>query len=312
MVRWSLVALVLVAPFLSGCTDFEPEGRENHLFVQGIDVSAPEVGSGRIVLLVNTTIDNSVARSGDLRLLTKAYDQASGLLVASVETAVPPLGREETRVVSTRLDLQRASGFRLQVDLYQDEKIVRGGSLDVGNLAALEPNLYDTGLRISTLDFEVLGTQGNRTSVRATVYLTNEGGEGSRPLSLQLKAREVSTGLLAAQSWAAVGAIALDATRAYNASLSLPDGYNYAVEAVLWDGEIIVERGVGHVQFAPTAIVDPGSQVVVTRPDLDDFVGDGGDGDGDFDGGEETPGLPFFAVVAALALAAFAIRRSSR
>src|SRR5688572_14612026 len=159
MVRWSSAALLLLAPLLSGCTDFD-EGHENYVFVQGIDVSAPEVGSGRIVLLVNTTVDNSMARSGDLRLLTKAFDQSTGLLVEQVETAVPPLGKEETRIVSTRLDLVRAPGFHLQVDLYQDDKVVRGASLDVGNLASLEPNLYDTGLRIAAMDFEVLGTSG--------------------------------------------------------------------------------------------------------------------------------------------------------
>lgn len=311
MVRWSLASIVLLAPLLAGCTDFDAQRPENYVFVQGIDVSAPEVGSGRLVLLVNTTVDNSMAPSGDLRLLVKAFDQSTGLLVKQVETPVAPLGKEETRIVSTRLDLPRAPGYRLQVDLYQDEKVVRGSSLEVGNLAALEPNLYDTGLRIAAMDFEVLDTQGNRTQVRATVYLTNEGREGSRPLSLQLKAREVSTSLLAAQVWAQVGSVSLDATRAHNATLTLPDGYNYAVEAVLWDGDIIVERGVGHVQFAPTTVVDPGQKVVVTRPNLDDFIGGspGASEDGD---ANSTPGPGLVAILAALAVAAAALRRRPR
>ncbi|HJQ93343.1 MAG TPA: hypothetical protein VJ874_03545 [Candidatus Thermoplasmatota archaeon] len=309
MVRWSLASLLFLVPLLAGCTDFD-EGQENYVFVQGIDVSAPEVGSGRIVLLINATIDNSLARSGDLRLLTKAFDQSTGLLVDQVATTVPPLGKEETRIVSTRLDLARAPGFRLQVDLYQEEKVIRGATLDVSNLDRLEPNLYDTGLRIAAMDFEVLGTAGNRTTVRSTVYLTNEGREGSRPLSLQLKAREVSTSLLAAQVWAQVGSVAMDATRAYNATLTLPDGYNYAVEAVLWDNDIIVERGVGHVQFAPTAILDPGQKVVVTRPNLDDFAG--GQGVSDDEDSASTPGPGLVLVLAALAVAAAALRRMSR
>lgn len=311
MVRWSLVALLLLAPLLAGCTDFDAERPVNYVFVQGIDVSAPEVGSGRLVLLVNTTVDNSMAPSGDLRLLTKAFDQSTGLLVQQVETPVPPLGKEETRIVSTRLDLARAPGYRLQVDLYQDDEVVRGAALDVGNLDSLEPNLYDTGLRIAAIDFEVLSTAGNRTSVRSTVYLTNEGRQGSRPLSLQLKAREVSTSLLAAQVWAQVGPVPLDATRAHNATLSLPDGYNYAVEAVLWDGDIIVERGVGHVQFAPATVVDPGQKVVVTRPDLDHFI-DGSPGASEDGGENSTPGPGLFAILAVLALAAVLVRRSPR
>jgi MYXO-CTERM domain-containing protein len=314
MVRWSLAVVFLLAPLLAGCTDFEDEAPQNYVFVQGIDVSAPEVGSGRIVLVVNTTVDNSMAPSGELHLLTKAYDQSTGLLVEQVETPVPPLDDEETRIVSTRLDLVRAPGYRLSVDLYQDDKVVRGSSLDVGNLDSLEPNLYDTGLRIAAMDFEILDSGGarNRSTVRATVYLTNEGREGSRPLSLQLKAREVSTGLLAAQVWAAVGSVSLEATRAYNATLSLPGGYNYAVEAVLWDGDIIVERGVGNVQFAPTTIVDPGQQVVVSRPNLSDFEGGAQAGSEDSGDSNSTPAPGLFALLAVLALAAVLARRSQR
>lgn len=304
MVRWSAFLLLLVAPLLAGCTDFDAD-RQNYLFVQGIDVSAPEVGSGRLVLLVNTTIDNSEARSGDLRILVKAFDHDTGLLVASVETPAPPLGKEETRTVSTRLDLPRANGYRLEVELYQDERLLRGGTLEVSNLQNLEPNLYDSGLRIAAMDFEVLGTQGNKTMLRATAYLTNEGTGTSRPLSLQLKAREVATDLLVAQVWAQVGAVRLDATRAFNATLVLPAGYNYDVEAVLWDGDIIVERGVGHVQFAPTTVVNPGQQVVVNRPNLDDFVS----GDGDKGDDAATPGLAPALVLAALVAIALVLRR---
>lgn len=313
MVRPRSLPLLLLVPLLAGCTDFDA-GRQNYLFVQGIDVSAPEVGTGRLVLLVNVTVDNSEAESGDLRVLTKAFDQDTGLLVKSVWTDVEPFGKEETRIVSVELDLPRANGYRLEVDLYQDDEIYRNARLDVGNLANLEPNLHDSGLRVSTIDFEVLSTAGNRTSVRATAYLTNEGTGASRPLSLQLKAREVSTDLLVAQVWAQVGSIGRDATRAFNATLSLPDGYNYDVEAVLWDGEIVVERGVGNVQFAPITTVNPGQSIVVTRPNLDEFAGGdgfGGDGDGDSSGEEATPGPAFVAVLAVLVLAAFVLRRRS-
>lgn len=311
MVRWTMALAALLAASLAGCTDFDDPARQNYLFVHGIDVSAPEVGSGRITLLVNTTLDNEWAPSGDLLLLVKAFDRSTGLLVEQVETPTPALRKDETRIVPTPLDLPRASGYRLEVALFQDGKMVRGGNLEVSNLDRLEPNLHDSGLRIASMDFEVLDTKGNRTGVRATVYLTNEGTGGSRPLSLQLKARESSTGLLVSQVWAQVGPIGLDATRAFNATLSLPDGYNYDVEAVLWDGEIIVERGSGRVQFAPTTVVNPGQQVVVSRPNLDDFAGGSGDGaGGDSDGGEsETPGLALPLVLAVLVAVVLVLRR---
>jgi hypothetical protein len=311
MVRWSLAALLFLAPLLSGCTDFSSEG-DNVLIVRGIDLSAPEVGSGHLVLAVNLTLDNLESSSGPLKLVAKAYDGSTGLLVQTATTEVPSIAKDRTKNVELRLELPRAAAYRLEVEVYQDERLVQVASVQAGNLDHLEPNTHDTGLRVAQLDFEVVSTAGNRTGVRTSVYLTNEGKSDSRPLSLQLKAREVSTSLLADEVWASVGSIGRDETQVYNGSLSLPDGFNYEVEAVLWDGQVIVERGSGFVQFAPRTTVTPGQGIVVSTPDLGAF--DRGDAYGAGDGGSEnaSPGPGLFVILGVLALAAVVARRSLR
>lgn len=297
-----VVPLVLAA-LLAGCTDFSDE--DAALSIRSIDVSAPEVGAGRFVLAVHVTLDNEGGRTGDVNATVKAFDGSTGLLVGTAQTAAGRLAKDRTHAIEVRIELPRAASYRLSIDIEEEDQLVYRTTVNAGNLAALEPNLYDTGLRIAASDFRVLSTAGNRTTIQASIYLTNEGATDSRPLSLQVKAREDSTDLLVDEEWASVGAVRRDATDLVNVTLSMPDRYNYVVEATLWDGDIIVERGEGRVQFAPTATVDPGRNVVVSTPDLTDFQYDRGNS---ADSASKTPGLGLGMVAAAL-VALVALRR---
>ena len=59
-----------------------------------------------------------------------------------------------------------------------------------------------------------------------------------------------------------------------NVTLSVPDQHNYEVEAVLWSGDVIVERGSRSVNLAPNATVTGGTEFTVRRIDTGEFVTD--------------------------------------
>jgi MYXO-CTERM domain-containing protein len=88
----------------------------------------------------------------------------------------------------------------------------------------------------------------------------------------------------------------------------LPQGHNYGVEALLWDGNVVVERGRGTVQFAPTTTVEEGEEVVVSEINLDAFRSPGDAEDAESHS-EPTPGLGAGAAALALAGLAFLVRR---
>src|SRR5687768_13875115 len=192
LLRVLAIASLLLLP---GCTDFEADAA-NYLHIQAIDVSAPEVGSGRLTLAVNVTLDNTGGRSGDVELDVKAYDGATGLLVKTGHAEVGTIKADKTRTVEVLLELPRVDSYRLQVELIQDGRLLREAHATASRLGALEPTMFDTGLRISTMDFLVESTEGPRATIRTSIYLTNEGAQDSRPLSLQIKAREMGSGLL--------------------------------------------------------------------------------------------------------------------
>lgn len=316
-VRASRVAVAALVLLLSGCTDFEAEKPENRIGILSIDVAAPEVAAGTVQLEVTTTLDNLQAESGRLQVQVKAFDADTNMLVANGTAEVGAMQADQSKAVPIRLALPRSSGYRMEVLVHQDGRIVQRGEVTVANLQGLEPTLYDTGLRIMQIDTQVLGTADGRVKVRCPVYITNEGGQASRALRLQLKAREVSTSILADEAWLDVPSVGRDQTAVHEVELEMPDEFNYALEAFIWDGPVIVERGEGKVQFLPTYTEQPGTRLKVSNPDISRFIdrgepAAGGSGYGsDYYGGgttTSTPGLELPAAALGLLLVVLALR----
>lgn len=300
--------VLLLSSLLAGCTDFGDDG--GGLQVQGIDVAAPEVGAGRLTLAVLITLDNDGPRSKELNLTVKAYDGHTGLLAGNVSQEVGRMAAHKTRTFDVRIELARSAQYRLAVDVQEDGQLMYRTQVDARNLAALEPNTHETGLRIAASDFRLLATNATRAHVKASVYLTNEGAGESRPLTLQVRAREEKTSLVVAEQWTSVDAIRPDATRLANVTLDVPTGRDYGVEVTLWDDDIIVERGSGRIAFGPVTSTAPSTGVVVTTPDLGGLVFDRGAGDGyASDKSNKTPGPGVVLVAIGLLGAVLVIRR---
>lgn len=313
------VVACLVALGLAGCTDFSKEAPGNQIGLVRIDVAAPVVSTGQVTLAVISTLDNLEAPSGELNLTVRAYDLATNMLTATARADVGVMEKDQSKEVTVHLELPRVSGYRIEVAVGQAGRIVQRGEVQVSNVLALEPTVFDTGLRIGDVDVEVLETTGGKVRVKASTYLTNEGGQTSRPLRLQLKARELSTGILADETWSDLAAVPADGTRIATTELVLPDEFNYELLAYIWDGDVIVERGQGKVQFLPTYTQDTTQKLVVTNPDISNFRRDA---DQDYAGAPTnspyygtnapttTPGPGLLLIVAALAVGLILWRRS--
>lgn len=315
----ALAALVL----LPGCIRQIEDA--HYVSLTRIDVSAPTVTSGTVVLAVNATLDNRGADSGAVALVVKAFDTATGLLTLTNSTPASVVPGDRTVTREVRMPLPRASGYRIEVTVMEDEQAVQFGQVQVSNVQALPPNLHETGLRIGSMDFLVRNTTGGRARIEAKVYVTNEGTGPVTTLRMQVKAREVSTGLLADERATNVSGVGLEETKAFPVTLDVPGGYNYEVEAILWDRDFVVGRGSGHVQLLPTFTKDKDTEIVVTNPVISDFVrgdarGEAGAADRSYapgvgpsyEGGYAEPSVPgpgALAAVVAVALAAFLLAR---
>lgn len=275
--------LVLLALALSGCIrDFDETGEHSFVRIASLELSPERVLSQHVVLNVTAILDNRGGGESDrVRLEAKAFSEETGFLLEETEAAVGELPSDTTRPVPMTLRVPREGSARIDVSLFVDDLGIQRYSVVARNLGNLEPEVLDTGLRISDVDFIVRGLDagagGNRSGARATIqtdlYVTNEGEAASEDLRVQVKAREAATRLVSDVAWVDTGQVAPGATVIRSVNVTVPDGYNYVFEILTWRGETVVARSEGVVQLGPTTYVKPKDQEVVTeRPNVADFL----------------------------------------
>ena len=322
MDRSLLLALVALCSASAGClNEFEEPEKPHFVRIANIDVQPERVLSQDVLLNVSVTLDNRGGGASDpIRLEAKAYSEERGFLLVTNETDVGSVSGDTTREVPLGLRVPREGGVRIEVVLFEADLGKERASVTARNLGSLAPEVFDTGLRVSDVDFLVAETTNESGSTRARIetllYVTNEGDSGSEDLQVQVKAREVQTGLVADVGWVGTGSVAPAATVIRSVNLTVPDGYNYVFEIVMWRGQTIVARSEGTVQLAPTFVKPTGTEIVTTDPKVDDFVSRGptpGTAAPGFHGGgtpaPAVPGPSALALLLALGAGALVLRR---
>lgn len=332
---FALAVLALLASTAGCLREYEDP---HHLRVVNIDLAPARVLARELTLGVNVTLDNrGGGATGNVELIAKAYSESTGFLLAEDRNAVGTIPGDTTREIPMRVQVPREGSVRVDVSVLEDGQGQQSASVHARNLGVLEPEVVDTGVRVSGIDFVVTSIDGEgtgrndtdsaRVRVQSDLYLTNEGNAPSEALRVQVKAREVTTQLVADVAWLDAAGIVPGSTSIRSVNLTVPDGYNYVFEILTWRGDVIVARNEGTVQLAPTFQKPADQDVVTTNPDVRDFLsptrpttGAAGDGYGQGNslGGSgpgmpepEVPGVaaPLVALVAGLA-AIFWRRRS--
>ncbi|MCD6207953.1 MAG: hypothetical protein J7J06_08210 [Methanosarcinales archaeon] len=265
-----LCGILLISLTTCGCLrDFE----ESRLRVTDIDISPERVTSTSVLLNVTTYVENyGNEGSGEAKLLLKAFDSASGLLVGETTTTAGSIDKSKTLPVSQLIDVKREGGYRIDVVLFEDEKRLRQRSVSIYGIGDLTPNINDIGIRIQEMDFLVENVTGSRVTIGVDLYLTNEGDFTSEDLPMLIKAREVDAGLLADKVWISTGSIEKEKTIINSCEIAVPDGYNYIVEALIWKNDTIVERGEGVVQLNPKRTIPKDEEIVSSDIRVEDFM----------------------------------------
>ena len=276
--RAALLASIATLATLAGCLqEFEDP---HYVRIVSVDLSPADVLSQDVVLNVTSTLDNrGGGASGDIKLVIKAYSEESGFLVAENESLVGRLGGDTTRSVDAFLRVPRSGNLRIDVALFEDDQGKERASVSTRNLGALEPEVVDTGLRIRDMDFLVQNVtrEGNATRARIQVdlYLTNEGDAASEDLRIQVKAREISTRLVSDIAWVDTGSVPRGSTLIRSTNLTVADGYNYVIEVITWRNDVVVARNEDTVQLAPTFTKPTDQELVITDPNVNDFLNKG-------------------------------------
>ena len=266
--RWLLLlAVLLLAATAAGCL------REGTAGVTGITVEPVNVTAGEVVLNVSTTVQHwSGPGIGAGVLRVEVIDDETGLRVHEGRQKFDPVRPGTTVVVPYELTLPRRGSYRVRASLAGAGLQGAGGEVTVRSLERLPPDTARTPVTITDMDFLVRAVTNGRAQIDAEVQLTNQGTGPNPNLTIEIKAREASARLLADRQWTTLSAVRPGASVTRNVTLSVPDQHNYEVEAVLWSGDVIVERGSRSVNLAPNATVTGDREFTVRRIDTGEFI----------------------------------------
>lgn len=313
----SAVVAVAVPGALAG-----PEEEPGHARVTDLTVETAEVAPDTATLTVTAFLQHRGGRSENLSVRVRTTHLESGMHATTETVDVEPVEGDTEVEVPVTVTVPREGGYRVEVLLY-DEGDRRGAvSREVRGVGALQPAAAESSVRFHRFDRQV----GNDTlpsvqtaveqsgddevTLNVSAYLTNEGGAATGDLAVQFVVRQAESGLVAARSRVPLGRIPAQHTVAPSSLVTVPDGYNYYVDAILWKGGVIVDSARG------VANLDPEESIRVNRSgeegglqvsDFERDVGDGGAPEQPTEGQRRTAAPGFGAGLALLALAGAAL-----
>ncbi|MDD1681371.1 MAG: hypothetical protein LUQ35_07160, partial [Methanoregula sp.] len=149
--------------------------KDSAVAVTGITVGADRVTGAEVTLNVTTEVQNSYGvSSGISRVQLKAYDTTSGLVVAEQTGDAGFLGIRGSGSATQTLVLPRTGSYRLVSTVFENGQRKGQGEKTVYNLERLTPDIQETGLSITDIDFLVKKVAGDRATIQTDIYFTND------------------------------------------------------------------------------------------------------------------------------------------
>ena len=143
-------------------------------------------------------------------------------------------------------------GYRIESIIYRDGERIDTGGKEVRGVGTLQPayarvpvefhRFGDTtgGTDLPPISFTVEDVTDNRTRLNVSAYLTNAGDEPIDDLRLSLVARQADSNIVADRAEVPLRNLTTGATATPTAPLTVPEGYNYYLDAILWHEGTIV------------------------------------------------------------------------
>jgi PGF-CTERM protein len=316
----ALLAAALVPGAVAG-PDERDVARPGPVSIADAAVAAENVSGATVGLVVETRLRHAGNPSENVTVVVRAVDAESGLLATTARTEVGTLRGDRETTVETPLSVEREGGYRVETVVYRDGERVDSGRTTLDGLAALTPAYARSEVAFAdrptlpAVAYSVARADagGNRTTLNVSTALTNGGDGPSDPLRVTVVVRQADSNVVAARRSAQVGAVRPGRTVSPSVAVTVPDGYNYYLDALLTRDGVVLDTARGTATLDPTRTVSAEETEREVEFDVGDFESDG-DGGTPSDGTRsvQTPGFGPVAAVAALTGAALLARRWSR
>ncbi|MDS0475361.1 PGF-CTERM sorting domain-containing protein [Natrinema sp. 1APR25-10V2] len=295
-----------------------------------LTISTDEVTGGTATLAVDTYLEHRGDPVSNVTVVHRAIDTKTGLVEDTTERRVETLTDDGEVVVSSTVDVPRKSGYEIETYVYRDGRRIDSASHTVEGVGSLIPAYAATDVEfhrfgggsladVPAIGYSIESSTADTATLAVRSYLTNTGDGTESDLELEVKARQADSNVVADTATVELSAIESGKTASPSVDLTVPQGYDYYLDAVLWrDGTIVgtdraaANLGPGNLSVDETT-AEGGLEVSDFSRTGDSSGGDGSETDGSDthtdDGSSGTPGFGMgIAIVALLATIALARR----
>ncbi|ELZ55047.1 MULTISPECIES: DUF7490 domain-containing protein [Halorubrum] len=298
----------------------EPPG---HVDVAGATVAPGEIRGETAELRLGTDLEHRGGTVENVTVRHRAIGAESGLLVDETTVDVGDADFEGQRTVNGTITVEREGGYRIETVVFADGERRTSRTTRVSGVAALTPDYADTRVGFTdgsvwpTVAVSVADAGDGRATLSVSVSVTNRGDGASEDVDLRLYLRQAESNVIAADATETVGTVRPGRTDTVTATVEVPEGYNYYVDAALFDDDVLVDETQGVANLNPQETITADETVRDVEFSVEDFErGEDGAAGGDDAGApdrdasdDSTPGFGPLVALVALVVAALTARR---
>jgi len=257
------VLLAVTAPGVFADPDRGADERPGRIEVRELTIAPGPVTGDTATLVVTDYLTHRGGVSGNVTVVVRAVDLDSGFLETTEQEALSTVEGDREVPVTLNLTVEREGGYRVETVVYRDGRRVARGDREVRGVGTLQPAYASTGVRfhqfeaagdagLPAVQYSIADVTGNRTTLSLSAYLTNRGDAPSRDLRVGFLVRQADSNIVAARTSVDVSAVPPGRTTTPGASVTVPDGYNYYLDAILWKDGVIVGTARSVANLDPT------------------------------------------------------------
>lgn len=228
-------------------------------------VRAGAVTGETVTLHVDSRMRHRGGPAENVTMLLRAVDDDSGMLVSTVRTDLGTLADSREYNASAAITVPREGGYELHTLVYVDGERRESSRQHVSGVGTLVPEYAqsDVEFRLSPgfrtpippILYSIERVRNNRTTLEVTPWLTNTGDDPAGSFELIVLARQSDSNIVADRATARIDEIPAGRTVRPTLDLTVPDDYNYRLDAMLQrDGVVVASRTVA-ASLDPTETV---------------------------------------------------------
>ncbi len=269
-----IVATVLTLAVLPGAiaTESSDDHPPSRLQIKDVAIAPGQISGGTATLRVETRLEHKGGSAENISVLVRAIHLDSGMVEATTRKRVPTIDGNKETSVSENISVERRGGYRIETVVFDNGERIAEGSKKVQGVGTLQPAYERTNLNFHwkgdtnefpPIDYSIADVQNDTATLNVSTYLTNEGDDASKSVRIVFIARQADSNIVADRVSVPVGTIKAGRTANPAATVTVPDGYNYYLDAILWKDGVVV----GSARSA--ANLDPSKTLSVNETQTD-------------------------------------------